>query len=177
MRRIGDYDGEYVKRSSPWGLGLKVVGILLAAGVVLTLAGLGFGWFKAGTDIISPTNVKAQWQFAYDYSESLNAIGGNWCTTKQAEDAETNPDAKLQRQTQRIAHEQNYNRVKAEYDASRGRVPGEVGEARRRADAGTKPSRNHSRTRLQVAVLVRSPYTQGPRHPTDRRWSGDVRAR
>lgn len=117
MRKIGEYDSDYVRRSSPWGLGLKVVGVFLATAVVLTLVGLGFGWFRAGTQIISPQNVKAQWQFAYDYSESLNAIAGNWCTSKQAEDAETSPDAKLQRQTQRIAQEQNYNRVKAEYDA------------------------------------------------------------
>lgn len=117
MRRIGDYDGEYVRRSSPWMLALKIFGALFAVSIVLSIGGFAFGWFKAGTDIISPQNVKAQWQFAYDYSESLNAVGGNWCTAKQAEDAETNPDAKLQRQTQRIAQEQNYNRIKAEYDA------------------------------------------------------------
>lgn len=116
-RRIGDYDEAYVRRQTPARLGWKLLGVFLAVGVVLTLTGVAFGWFRTAVGVVSPDNVKAQWQFAYDYSESLNAIAGQWCTARQAEDTESNADAKVQRTSQRIAIEQNYDRVKATFDA------------------------------------------------------------
>lgn len=116
-RRLSEYDETWLARQTPAGLALKVVGALLALGVLLTVAGFGFGWFRTATNVIGPDNVRAQWQFAYDYSESLNAIGGQWCTAKAAENAAVGPDERLQRSSQRIAIEQNYDRVKATYDA------------------------------------------------------------
>jgi hypothetical protein len=116
-RRLGDYDEGYFRNLTLGGIILRLVGLVVALTLVFGVVGLGLGWFKAGTDIISPANVKQQWQFAYDYSESLNAIGSQWCTAKKAEDGETNPDFKIQRSSQRIAVEQNYDRVKAVYDA------------------------------------------------------------
>ena len=117
MKRIGDYTSEDVTRLTPLGFAVRLLGIGIAVALVLGLVGFAAGWFRAGTQIISPENVKAQWQFAYDFNESLTAIGQQWCTAKAAEDAETNSDAKLQRTSQRISIEQNYARVKAQYDA------------------------------------------------------------
>lgn len=117
MKRIGDYDEDDVKRLTPFGLGLRLLGAFLAVAVVLSLTGLALGWFRASTQVISPDNVKAQWQFAYDYNESLKAIAGQWCTAKSAEAGAAGADEKLQRSSQRIAIENNYNRVKAQYDA------------------------------------------------------------
>lgn len=117
MRRVGDYNAEYVRRQTPLGIAAKLLGIALAIGLVFMVVGFAAGWFRATTAVVSPENVKAQWQFAYDYDASLKAIAGQWCTAKAAEVAETNPDFKAQRTSQRIAVEQNYDRVKGVYDA------------------------------------------------------------
>lgn len=117
MRRVGDYNEDYVRNLTPWGIALRLIGIIIAATLVLGVVGLGLGWFRAGTQVISPDNVKSQWQFAYDYNESLKAIAGQWCTAKQAETAAADPDERVQRASQRIAVENNYQRVKAMYDA------------------------------------------------------------
>lgn len=116
MKRIGDYDEQYVKNKTPIGLTVKIVAIALAIGLIMLAGHFVFGWFKAATDVVGPTNVKSQWQFAYDYDASLKAVAQNWCTARKAELEETNTDAKIQRGTQRIAIEQNYARVKGEYD-------------------------------------------------------------
>lgn len=116
MRRLRDYDENYFADQTPAKLGLKLLGVFLAVGAILVVVGLGFGWFKAGTDIISPDNVKKQWQFAYDYNASLEGIANQWCTATKAEKAETTPDYRVQRTNQRIAIEQQYDRVRAEYN-------------------------------------------------------------
>lgn len=120
MRRIGEYSEEqvegYVRRQTPLGLAVKIGAVLIA--ISLCLGGVGFvaGWFKTGVEVISPENVKAQWQFAYDYDASLKAIAKQWCTAKIEETNETDKEVRPQRVSQRIAIENNYQRVKAEYD-------------------------------------------------------------
>lgn len=116
MRRIRDYNEDDILNQSPARLGLKILGVVLA--IMFLLGGTAFviNWIKTGVDVVSPENVKAQWQFAYDYSESLEGIAQNYCTAKQAEADAVTQDERLQRSSQRIAHEQNYNRVAAEYN-------------------------------------------------------------
>lgn len=115
-RRISDYDSNFFANQTPGKLGLKLLGVFVAVGVILMVVGLGLGWFRAGTDIISPENVKKQWQFAYDYNASLEGLSSQWCTLTKAENAETTPEFKVQRTNQRIAVEQQYDRVRAEYN-------------------------------------------------------------
>ena len=115
-RPLGDYDQTWLKRQTLGSLFFKGLGLFIVAGLVLGIVGLGAGWFKAGTDIISPDNVKSQWQFAYDTEAALDAIGSQWCTAKKAEDAALTNDERLQRSSQRIAVEQNYDRVAATYN-------------------------------------------------------------
>ena len=115
-RRIGDYNGDYLLNQRPGRFGLKLVGIGIV--VVLVLCGAGFlvRWLMVPAKVFSPENVQAQWQFAYDYTESMNGIARQWCTASAAEQAATVSEEKLQRSSQRIAIEQNYARVAAEYD-------------------------------------------------------------
>lgn len=115
-RRLGDYDQTWLERQTLGSLFFKGLGLLLVAGLVLSVVGLGAGWFKAGTDIISPENVKSQWQFAYDNEAALDAIASQWCTAQKAETAAVTNDERLQRSSQRIAIEQNYDRVAAVYN-------------------------------------------------------------
>lgn len=119
MPRVRDYDN-YVENSKPTHLAVKL--ILVGFVILLLLCGLGwvFRWGKAATDVVGPENVKAQWQFAYDYDESLRASASNWCTLRKQEVQAGkigDRDAMNQRGSQRIATEQLYERNKAEYDA------------------------------------------------------------
>lgn len=116
-KRIGDYNEDDILKATPTRLAFKLLGVFLAVVAILSVVGFIGGWFKTGADIISPTNVKQQWQFAYTFDESLKAINTQWCSAKDAEDADTNPETKPQRTSQRLAIEQNYAKVKAQYDA------------------------------------------------------------
>lgn len=115
-RQFRDYNEDYIGSQTPARFGWKVLGAGVAVTVVLLLVGLGFGWFKPGVDIVSPDNVKSQWQFAYDTEAQLDAIALQWCTAQKAETASVTTDERLQRSSQRIAVEQNYARVAASYN-------------------------------------------------------------
>lgn len=117
-RRIRDYDEDYVLNQRPARLGWKILGVVVAVALVLGCVGFAFRWLNAGAEVVSPQNVKAQWQFAYDYDEALAGAARQWCTIRQAEvQAPEGSDAQVQRASQRIAVEQLYARNKAEYDA------------------------------------------------------------
>jgi hypothetical protein len=119
-RKFKDYDDDTI--DSWWGnqsfvgLFFKGLGLVIVLSLVFGVVGFFGGWFNAGKDIISPANVKAQWQFAYDFDRSLDAISKQYCTAVLVENAETDPTIKPQRTDQRIAIENNYQRVEAEYD-------------------------------------------------------------
>lgn len=116
--KIRDYNEEYVKSRTIFGLSVKVIGIGLAVLLVLCGAGFVFRWLRTASDVVGPENVTKQWEFAYTYDRSLTAIANNWCTARTDELAETNTEVRPQLRAQRTAHEQNFNRVKAEYDAA-----------------------------------------------------------
>lgn len=120
MKRFGEYNEadttNWFKRQTPVGLLLKIIGGILCLSLLFGVIGFAADWFNTGAKVVSPENVKKQWQFAYDYDASLTAISQQWCTAKSAENAETNSDYKSQRITQRIAVENNYARVAAEYN-------------------------------------------------------------
>lgn len=105
-----------------WGLGIRwlavTLGVIVVLGVVFGLLGLGLGWFRATTDVVSPENVKAQYQDAYTNYEALKATAGNVCALKTAIATETDPDARTQRVSQELAYEANFRRIAAAYDAA-----------------------------------------------------------
>lgn len=115
-RQLRDYDEGYIGSQTPAKLGWKILGVVLAVLFVLGVVGFGIRWINAGAAIVSPENVKSQWQFVYDQDAALKAIASQWCTAQKAEDASLTNDERLQRGSQRIAIEQNYDRNKAIYD-------------------------------------------------------------
>lgn len=132
MRKIGEYDESWLKRQSPLGLSLKVIGFLVALGLIISLIGIPLGWYNAGREIISPANVKAQWQFAYDYDAGMREVANNWCSFREAE-LSAPPQDRSQRTSQRLATESLYRTRAAEYngrvaDAFRAKLvkPGDV---------------------------------------------------
>lgn len=107
----------WFERQTPLGLIAKSVGLVLVLSLVF--GGIGFvaGWFKTGADVVSPENVKKQWEFAYTYDKSLTAAANNWCTAKKLESKAIGDDAKNERMSQTTARESTYNNIKAAFDA------------------------------------------------------------
>jgi hypothetical protein len=94
------------------------VGTILVLGLVFGVLGFALGWYHTETDVVSPENVKAQYQDAYSNFEALKATAGDVCSALAAVGAETDPDAKSQRVSEELAYEQNYRRIAAAYDAA-----------------------------------------------------------
>lgn len=115
MRKVSEYDESWLKRQTPLGLFLKICGAVVAMVVIVTLIGIPLGWYNAGRDIISPANVKAQWQFAYDYDAGMREIANNWCSYREAELSAPAED-RSQRASQRLAQESLYRTRAAEYN-------------------------------------------------------------
>lgn len=91
---------------------LKWAGVVaLAAAAVFVL-----GWLLTIVGIFGPGNVKAQWQFAYDYDQDLRAIARQACEFETLV-ASSSGSAKVQRESQLQAVKSNYERVRGDYDA------------------------------------------------------------
>ncbi len=97
---------------------LASIGTILVLGLVFGVLGFALGWYRADSDVVSPQNVKAQYQDAYTNFEALKATAGDVCSALTAIDAETDPDARSQRVSEELAYEQNYRRIAADYDAA-----------------------------------------------------------
>jgi hypothetical protein len=99
-----------------WGLGCLALVLFLS--VCGGIYGYANDWFGAFGQVISPANVRAQFQAAYDDQNSLNAIAQNICTAAVARDKEIqSTDAYTQRESQVIAQEQNFQRIQNHYNA------------------------------------------------------------
>jgi hypothetical protein len=88
-------------------IGLAVVLLLF----VLTPLSIGLGWFKGEAGLRSFNHVKETYQQGYDDVEAMKANASQACRLRPL--AATN----TQRQTQLLAIENNYDRIKAEYEA------------------------------------------------------------
>ena len=94
------------------------VSLAVLALVALVIVALALGWCGAGTQIISPENVKAQFQAAYDDINSLNAVAQNICTAAKTRDAYSNgSDGWTQNEQVVQAQENNYARISNHYNA------------------------------------------------------------
>lgn len=91
--------------------------IIFAGGLLTALAGWAFGWFAEPLRITSPENVREQWQFAYQYEESLNAAAQQVCIAEKAVTSSESANERTQRKSQLLAYETNYTRIQAEYNA------------------------------------------------------------
>lgn len=102
---------------------LAVLGAIVAVFlivVVLTPLTIGFGWYTGEANLRSFSHVRATYQEAYDDVNSLNALAATICVSKQAvKDAKDSGDQNSidQRQSQLLAYEGNFNRVRGEYQS------------------------------------------------------------
>lgn len=121
MRRLKDYDSDYladrVGNMTPLGIAGRFIAGIIALVVLFAVIGFIGGWFNAAKDVVSPKNVKNQYQFAYTYNEALKGIAQNVCNYQKAYDSETDPAIKSQRQTQLLGEESLYQQRQREYDA------------------------------------------------------------
>ena len=124
MRNFGDIidDGGaaeqgWFRRQTPVGLLVKFFAVCVLIGLFSAGCGLITGYWGEAKRQVSVGNVKGNWQFAYDYNNSLKTIARQWCDIKAATSGETDANVKSQRETQMLAISQNYQRVEADYDA------------------------------------------------------------
>lgn len=122
MSRYSDTLGEYTPDRKVFGFGLRwvlaIIGFVLLVGTVLTIVGFGAGWFSAGVKVVSPENVKAQFQAAYDDINALNAVAANICIAKKQRDLyPVGTEGYNAGESNLVAQEQNYQRISNHYNA------------------------------------------------------------
>lgn len=117
MRKLRDYDESYWGNQTPLGLAAKLGAIIVAIIVVVLVLSFSLGWFNAAKNVVSPNNVKNQYQFAYDYNNALRAIAQNVCIAEKA--VQEAPEAdKSERQSQLISYETLYSQRAGEYNSA-----------------------------------------------------------
>jgi len=109
-------DRETTKATLSWGV--WIILIIVALGAVIGAINFVGGWLSQPAKIYGVENVRAQWEFAYTYDESLGAIQRQYCTAKQAVADSVDAVERSQRNTQMIAVHNNYDRVEAQYNAA-----------------------------------------------------------
>lgn len=92
---------------------IAAVGALIALIVVGTILSLALGWFSGEANLRSFNHVKATYQEAFDDVNAMEANVRQACRIQPLVAADTTG----QRQTQVLAIENNYDRIKGEYDA------------------------------------------------------------
>lgn len=99
----------------PRVLGLAFVGIVAVflLAVALTPLTIAFGWYNGEANLRSFNHVKATYQEAYDDVNSMEANVRQACRIQPLVAADTTG----QRQSQLLAVENNFDRIKGEYDA------------------------------------------------------------
>lgn len=110
-----EYRREATHHTLRWCLWIIVVMLLLAVGF-----GVGnwlYRWAATPGQVFSPENVRKQWDFAYQYRESLNAVAQQICGAERMLAKATSEVEATQRRSQQMAYEQNYAKIAAEYNA------------------------------------------------------------
>lgn len=125
---MSQYRDEYRRGQSdlfwtlPRAIGAAFVAILaiFLLLVVLTPLTIGFGWFSGEANLRSFTHVRDTYREAFDDVNSMDANARQSCNfQKLVADAKASGDNVTynQRQTQLISVENNYTRIKGEYEA------------------------------------------------------------
>lgn len=108
-------------RDGAAGCSWVLIGIaaLFGIGFVLVVGSFLFGWAILPFQVHGVENVKAQYRQAYDFDNAMKSAATQYCTAATAAAATgQDPNIKAQRDTQRIAQENNYARIKSQYDAN-----------------------------------------------------------
>lgn len=98
---------------------LLIVAVFLLM-VVTTPLTIGFGWFSGEANLRSFNHVRETYREAFDDVKAMEANASQACRFKQqVADAKASGDTSTanQRESQLLAVENNYDRVKAEYEA------------------------------------------------------------
>lgn len=85
--------------------------------VVTTPLTIGFGWFSGEANLRSFEHVRQTYSEAFTDANGMDANARQACRLKAQIATETDPSVKTQRESQLLAIENNYDRVKGDYDA------------------------------------------------------------
>lgn len=95
-----------------------VVGFIVVASIIGGIGHFALGWWSTAVKVVSPENVTAQYRLAFQDYNALEAAAQNACIVRDALNGlEPGSDAYNQRQSQLLAIQSNYNRIKSEYEA------------------------------------------------------------
>lgn len=85
--------------------------------VVTTPLTIGFGWFSGEANLRSFGHVRDTYREAFDDTAAMDANVRQSCRVQAQIATETDASVKSQRQSQLLAIENNYDRIKGEYEA------------------------------------------------------------
>lgn len=91
-----------------------LIGAILAVGVLGSLIGLASGWWNAGVQVVSASNVKEQYAQAINEWESLKTSAFNACSAQSAETDENSPTFV---EGPELAYAATYRRSVVEYNS------------------------------------------------------------
>lgn len=116
MKTVGELaDGgaeDWFGRQTPLGLLAKVVGIIVALGIVFSLIGWLGGWFSEGQRVTGPANVSAQYGAVIDDWQSLITEAQNACDVT----VKTNSDSPTFVEDPALAYKAQFRNTRTDYN-------------------------------------------------------------
>lgn len=94
----------------------SVVGVILAL-LVVFVVGFATKWFGTAVDVVSPNNVKAQYEQVIDKFEAMSASAKNACTVQKSSLTENKRSATLVEDPM-LAYSATFNRNVADYNSA-----------------------------------------------------------
>lgn len=112
LQREADRFGERPARTTMrWGL--VATGVVVVLVIVIGAASFGLGWIGAGKDVVSPTNVKAQYAAVIEGFEAMQAAAANACQARTAAREDGDPTLV---ESPALAYEAQYRRIAVDYN-------------------------------------------------------------
>lgn len=116
------YDNDWDRRADEFSrrparttlqYGFVVIAVFAALAIVGGIVSFGLGWFNAGAEIVSPNNVRDQYQHVIEDYEALEASAANACGAKRTA---SGPDDPVLVENPTLAYEAKYRSIAVDYN-------------------------------------------------------------
>lgn len=113
MKTFDDYDEAWFRRQTPLGLGLKILAIIVALGIVFSIIGWFGGWFNEAKRVTSPNNVRNQYATVIGDWQALISEAQNACSAVRAARSDDDPTFV---EDPALAYEAKYRSTRNDYN-------------------------------------------------------------